>query len=101
MDDVPFDLKDLRCIVYDKAHPKWGDSLTRNVSRTMRSVLEEPDDNEPLFSEIENEVAYPSIEALEVSERTREPDEEILDVAGRWSLTEEWTALEDHKTNQL
>lgn len=101
MDDVPFDLKDLRCIVYDKDHPNRGDSLTRNESKTMRPVLEEPDDNAPLFSEIENEVAYPSIEALEVSERTREPAEEILSVAGRWSLTEEWTESEDHKTNQL
>lgn len=100
MDDVPFDLKDLRCIVYNKDHPKWGDSLKNNVARTMKAVLNEIDEHGPLFTEIETEPPYAPVEAkaLDDSTGTQEQAEEVLNIAGEWILNEIWQDAEDHQT---
>lgn len=88
MDDVPFDLKDIRCIVYDKDHPKWGDSLISSVTRTMRSVLEEVNEHEPLFSDIKADTKYTTLEEInkESTERTKRKEEETYNLSGNWAL---------------
>lgn len=42
MDDVPFDLRSLRVIVYDKNETDWGTSLKRKVTLSIKEVLESP-----------------------------------------------------------
>lgn len=100
MDDVPFDLKDLRCIVYDKDHPKWGDALGRNVTRTMRSVLQEASSNEPLFPGIETDVRYEPVEEKgpEVLEAEKE---QFPSVTGNWEFKEEWERVSNKRTTMI
>ena len=42
MDDIPFDLRALRIIVYDKHHPRWGDLLQKKVQAAIGEVLKTP-----------------------------------------------------------
>ncbi len=103
MDDVPFDLKDVRCLVYDKDHPRWGEVLRRGVARTIRSVLEQ-EATEALLSNIESDVEYqPVAEASAQASRTvRKSNGKILEVAGEWELIEVLTyehgEVEERKT---
>lgn len=100
MEDVLFDLKDLRCIVYDKVHPKWGDSLTRNVARNMRSVLREVDEHGPLFPEIETDTEYSEIEAKpsDSAGSAQGKSDKTQDMTGVWNLTQKWEITEDSNT---
>lgn len=42
MEDVPFDLRALRVLVYDKNAPDWGDILGAKVEAAIREVLQAP-----------------------------------------------------------
>ncbi len=42
MDDVPFDLRALRVIEYDKNSPKWGDLLKEKIEKAIIEVLASP-----------------------------------------------------------
>lgn len=42
MDDIPFDLRALRIIVYDKNDPHWGDLLQAKVKAAIDEVLKSP-----------------------------------------------------------
>lgn len=42
MEDVPFDLRSLRVIVYDKNEPNWGEVLQRKISSAIKEVLAAP-----------------------------------------------------------
>jgi hypothetical protein len=42
MDDIPFDLRALRIIVYDKNHPRWGERLEEKVKSSIEEVLKSP-----------------------------------------------------------
>lgn len=42
MDDVPFDLRALRVIEYDKNRPNWGDSLQSDITQSIKEILESP-----------------------------------------------------------
>jgi hypothetical protein len=42
MDDVPFDLKSLRVIIYDKNDPSWGDILRKNIRKSLEEILSDP-----------------------------------------------------------
>jgi len=44
MDDVPFDLRSLRVIVYDKNSPDWGAQLAKSIRVAIEEVLEAPQD---------------------------------------------------------
>jgi hypothetical protein len=50
MDDVPFDLKSLRCLPYDVDDPDWGAKLKVDIQRALESVRSEA--HVPLFGEI-------------------------------------------------
>lgn len=91
MEDVPFDLKDVRCIVYDKEHPRWGDFLRSNVTRTMTTVLE-GGSNDTLYTGIATDAEYPPVEreTAEVSRRRAEEAEEAPNIAGEWAIEETW-----------
>jgi hypothetical protein len=42
MDDVPFDLRALRVIVYDRNQPDWGADLKRNIEVSIKETLASP-----------------------------------------------------------
>jgi|SRR5690348_2716218 len=42
IDDVPFDLRGIRVILYDKDDPQWGDLLKANIERSLSEVLLNP-----------------------------------------------------------
>jgi len=39
MDDIPFDLRAIRCIVYSTNRPRWDANLRRSISNTIKSVM--------------------------------------------------------------
>jgi hypothetical protein len=43
-DDVPFDLRHVRTIYYDKDDPFWGTKLTEKIAETILSVMQDPKD---------------------------------------------------------
>lgn len=42
IEDVPFDLRSIRVLVYDKDHPDWGDKLRLSLTRAIKEVLQNP-----------------------------------------------------------
>ena len=52
--DIPFDLKPLRVIIYDKDEPKWGDILQENITKSILETLASPKESiPPTFIETE------------------------------------------------
>ena len=47
MDDVPFDLRSLRVLVYDKNAPDWGKKLKISITNSLKETLENPEDALP------------------------------------------------------
>ncbi|WP_037182173.1 hypothetical protein [Rhodococcoides fascians] len=43
-DDVPFDLRHIRVILYDKSDPFWGTKLIDKVADNVRSAMHDPED---------------------------------------------------------
>ena len=43
-DDVPFDLRHIRAILYDQNDPFWGQKLIDKIADNIRSALEDPED---------------------------------------------------------
>jgi|GEM_PF-4961601 len=44
LSDVPFDLRALRVLEYDKNRPNWGDLLMTNIQQSIAEVLASPQD---------------------------------------------------------
>ena len=42
IDDVPFDLRALRVLEYNKNQPRWGELLQEKITTSIREVLESP-----------------------------------------------------------
>ena len=42
MDDVPFDLQQLRILMYDKNDPKWGDKLSNSITKAITETIDNP-----------------------------------------------------------
>ena len=42
MDDVPFDLRSLRVIEYDKNSPKWGEILQEKITKSLKETMKNP-----------------------------------------------------------
>lgn len=68
MDDVPFDLRALRVILYDKNAPDWGSVLKEKIAASIREVLASPVSAVlPAFLEPKDSQSKPAI-----SDRERE-----------------------------
>lgn len=66
MDDVPFDLRSLRVIVYDKNVPNWGEKLRKNIETSIKEVLDSPLDSVlPTFIKIKESTTQPSTSKTE------------------------------------
>ncbi len=71
MDDVPFDLRSLRVIDYDKNSPNWGDLLQDRITKALLETLTNPKDAiPPTFFEVDKtdkiKVSAESKELLEI-----------------------------------
>ena len=54
MEDVPFDLRSLRVIDYDKNSPNWGDLLQDRITKALIETLKNPKDAiPPTFFEVD------------------------------------------------
>ena len=42
MDDVPFDLQQLRVLLYDKNDPNWGDKLSHAITKAITETIDNP-----------------------------------------------------------
>lgn len=42
LDDVPFDLRMLRVVIYDRHDPEWADKLRKNVTRFLKEAIANP-----------------------------------------------------------
>lgn len=68
MDDVPFDLRALRIIEYDKNAPNWGDVLKDKIETSIREVMDSPAQSVlPAFLEVKE-----SSKKTTVTEREKE-----------------------------
>ncbi len=47
MDDIPFDLRSLRIIEYDKNAPNWGNLLQEKIEKSIKETLKSPKDSIP------------------------------------------------------
>ncbi len=47
MDDVPFDLRSLRVLVYDKNARNWGEQLKVSITKALTETLKNPEDALP------------------------------------------------------
>lgn len=49
MDDVPFDLQQLRVLLYDKDDPAWGDKLSQGIKAALEETISSPVDAVPII----------------------------------------------------
>jgi hypothetical protein len=47
LDDVPFDLRHLRVVVYDQREPNWGEKLREGIAAYLKAAKAEPDKSIP------------------------------------------------------
>jgi hypothetical protein len=47
VDDVPFDLRHLRVIIYDIREPEWAPRLRKSISDYLRNAMKEPEKSIP------------------------------------------------------
>jgi hypothetical protein len=47
IESVPFDLRGLRTLIYDRNAPDWGPTLSKNIEKSLREVLESPESGVP------------------------------------------------------
>ena len=76
MEDVPFDLRSLRVIDYDKNSPNWGDILQDRIKKALLETLKNPKDAiPPTFFEVDKtEKIKLSAESKEILEIRNELD---------------------------
>ena len=64
MEEIPFDLRALRIIIYDKNAPDWGRVLRDKVTTAINEVLESPIEAVlPAFLDVKADAAKPTVSA--------------------------------------
>lgn len=77
--DVPFDLKALRYLYYDTNNPSWGESLKKDLTQMISSILKESEFG-TVFEGIK-----PIITTEYMEDKTKtEPITSIYDLTGAW-----------------
>jgi len=81
MEDVPFDLRALRVLVYDKNAPDWGQILKEKVQSSIAEVLKTPAEAVlPAFLETKGKVSKPTVSPHE---------KELLDIRQQLEMLRE------------
>jgi hypothetical protein len=66
LDDVPYDLRGLRVIIYDKNQPDWGNVLKQAITTSLGEVLSSPEAAvPPTFLKVKTSHAGKSVTAQE------------------------------------
>lgn len=66
MEDVPFDLRALRVLVYDKNQPDWGEKLKNSIKASINEVLASPLESIlPTFIKVRESAANPTVTKTE------------------------------------
>jgi hypothetical protein len=66
MEDVPYDLRSLRVLLYDKNVPNWGSVLMENIIKYIKEVLASPNDAVlPTFIKTSPKAEPPTVSKLE------------------------------------
>ncbi len=66
IEDIPFDLRSLRVIVYNKNDPNWGINLKEKISLSIKEVLASPKESvPPTFLSISKEIINTKVPYLE------------------------------------
>lgn len=66
MDEIPFDLRALRIIVYDKNSPDWGRVLREKIENSIKEVQKSPVEAVlPAFLDVKGESAKPTVSQQE------------------------------------
>ena len=77
MDDIPFDLRALRVILYDKNVPNWGEVLQKKIEKSLKEILAAPAEAVlPAFLDVKSAGEKPtvSLEKKELIEIKQELD---------------------------
>ncbi len=108
MDDVPFDLQQLRVLLYNKDDPSWGDKLRESIVSAVKETLENPIEGvPPIFRKKvesfapEQEETAARLEALESQVRllrtqtarassSRSPWRDELNAVNSGEMLEDW-----------
>src|SRR2546423_1370251 len=62
LDDIPFDLRGLRIIQYDKNEPDWGNILKDKIESSIKEILESPETAVlPTFLNVKTTTSKPSL----------------------------------------
>jgi hypothetical protein len=102
MEDIPFDLRALRIIIYDKNAHNWGQLLREKIGKSLTEVLAAPAEAVlPAFLDVKSAGAKPSVSAekkdiIEIKQeidllrrqlRAEEPYREIFDRLSQQAAT--------------
>ena len=64
--DIPFDLRALRIIEYDRNAPAWGELLKENITKSIEEVMKDPQKAvPPAFLEVDNEGKITMVSPIE------------------------------------
>lgn len=72
IDDVPFDLRSLRILEYDKNAPNWGDVLKHKITQAIKETLKEPLKSIPS--------AFLEVDESKVSKKVSPQEKEIAEI---------------------
>ncbi len=95
MNDVPFDLQQLRVLTYDKDDPEWGNKLKNSITNSLKETLDSPEDSVPgIFSKkvksqapIRNEV---TVQIEDIEARLRSLEERNKSIGKRSDVAERY-----------
>lgn len=83
-EDVPFDLRDIRYIVYDKNQPDWGQRLEETLKKTLQKLLT-TEGPETLLEDIDVATSFPRLQEPVEAEAPSQPQK---DLSGTWRIVE-------------
>ncbi len=85
LDDVPFDLQQLRVLLYNKDDPTWGEKLVADITTSIKETLEEPIEAVPNIFRKRVESQAPEQDALVSRLETLENRVRALDPQSLWA----------------
>ena len=76
IEDIPFDIRGLRVITYNKNKPNWGHELQKNISKSIKETIDNPEKSiPPTF--IKTSKSHKEIEKSELEKRLLEVERHV------------------------
>lgn len=96
MADVPFDLQQLRVILYDKDDPAWGHKLGNEITASLKETLESPIEAIPTIFSKKIEIHVPEQSILQA--RLNDLDQKIRRLEYTLARPRPTISHEDHRS---